>query len=718
MKATIEALQAELTENRTLIQVMLDCIPGLVYRASHQADGESRLHFVSDSANEIAGMAASHLTGDIRTLFDHVHPEDRPGLIAGLVHSGEQLCTWRHTYRFVHPRKGLRWQKVVAIPNRRHDGTLEWFGHIQDVSELREANTQLERRNRLLQTLDAAKSHWIEQQDIRAACAVLMEHLLHDAGAPFACVFETSRDKGGPRHLHLLTSHELLAGSLAAETADSRVWATALNPAVRAYLDLVSHSGAVHPQPLPHPTPDEPDEASTTAFPMIVHGELIGVLCLSNCERASGPTADEVHRSLLSSLSQLLQAHRLHLRLHNQSRELTNARSRLMASDGLIQAAMASMTHGMCIIDPHGFVVAYNQLYLDLLDLPRELLESRPLHQAVVDFQMQRGDFGPSCELVSGEARGYVRANAGWTSSPDRYLRRTRDGRALEIRSRRLEEGGLVRTYTDVTDRMNLIQEVQHLNANLQQQVAEQTHNLSVSLENLETLSFALAHDLRAPIRSIDGLAMILGEDAAPPQRDSLRKIQSLAQSMGSMIGDMLDLIRSGQQSLHFEYIDTGQLVRSVVDTVVPPSLNAAATVHPLPHARADKTMLTHVFINLIDNAFKYSSSRASPKIDIGFDEAEQAFFVRDNGIGFDMAATDQLFRLFGRLHANEGIPGSGVGLATCAQMVARHGGKIWATSEPDQGATFWVRLPFSCSKARDERSPVPAFASDVAGGR
>jgi hypothetical protein len=116
MKATIEALQAELTENRTLIQVMLDCIPGLVYRASHQADGESRLHFVSDSANEIAGMAASHLTGDIRTLFDHVHPEDRPGLIAGLVHSGEQLCTWRHTYRFVHPRKGLRWQRSWPFP--------------------------------------------------------------------------------------------------------------------------------------------------------------------------------------------------------------------------------------------------------------------------------------------------------------------------------------------------------------------------------------------------------------------------------------------------------------------------------------------------------------------------------------------------------------------------------------------------------------------------
>lgn len=167
----------------------------------------------------------------------------------------------------------------------------------------------------------------------------------------------------------------------------------------------------------------------------------------------------------------------------------------------------------------------------------------------------------------------------------------------------------------------------------------------------------------------------------------------------------MLDLIRSGQQSLHFEYIDTEQLVRSVMDTVVPPSLNAAATVHHLPHARADKTMLTHVFINLIDNAVKYSCSRASPKIDIGFDDAEQAFFVRDNGIGFDMAAADQLFRLFGRLHVHEGIPGSGVGLATCAQMIARHGGKILATSEPDQGATFWVRLPIACSEVRDERN-------------
>lgn len=561
----------------------------------------------------------------------------------------------------------------------------------------------------MFQTLDAAKSHWIEQQDIRAACAVLMEHLLLDVGARFTCAFETSRDKGGPRHLHLLTSHEWNADSSAGETVCSLGWATALKPAIHDILDLVQQSGAVHPQPLPHRTPDEqtvePDEASTTAFPMVVHGELIGVLCLSNCTRASGPMADEVHRSLLTSLSQLLQAHRLHFRLHAQSRELTSTRSRLMASDGLIQAAMASMTHGMCIIDPHGFVVAYNQLYLDLLDLPRELLESRPLHQAVVDFQMQRGDFGPSCALVSGEARDYVRANAGWTSSPDQYLRRTRDGRALEIRSRWLEEGGLVRTYTDVTDRMNLIQEVQHLNANLQQQVAEQTHNLSVSLENLETLSFALAHDLRAPIRSIAGLAKILGENAAPPQRDSLRKIQSLAQSMGSMIGDMLDLIRSGQQSLHFEYIDTEQLVRSVMDTVVPPSLNAAATVHRLPDTRADKTMLTHVFINLIDNAVKYTSSRASPKLDIGFDDAEQAFFVRDNGIGFDMAATDQLFRLFGRLHANEGIPGSGVGLATCAQMIARHGGKILATSEPDQGATFWVRLPIACSEVRDERN-------------
>jgi light-regulated signal transduction histidine kinase (bacteriophytochrome) len=135
-------------------------------------------------------------------------------------------------------------------------------------------------------------------------------------------------------------------------------------------------------------------------------------------------------------------------------------------------------------------------------------------------------------------------------------------------------------------------------------------------------------------------------------------------------------------------------LAHSVADALVPGVPQARIVVDSLPVVMGDATLLRQLLLNLMDNALKYSRHRHTPELELGYDGERQAFFLRDNGMGFDMARANKLFGLFQRLHAGAEVPGTGVGLAIVARIIERHGGRIWAESAPDQGATFWWTLP------------------------
>ncbi|MCY1533997.1 Phytochrome-like protein cph1 [compost metagenome] len=253
-------------------------------------------------------------------------------------------------------------------------------------------------------------------------------------------------------------------------------------------------------------------------------------------------------------------------------------------------------------------------------------------------------------------------------------------------------------THLDISDRVAAQEEIHALNASLEQRVQARTAELERSMRDMEAISYSIAHDLRAPLRSVNGFAQVIAEEEADGLsengRQMFERIARSSRNMGQMITDMLELLRVVQVELVPQPVPMAALACTVADALAPQVPNARIDVGHLPDALGDATLLRQVLSNLLDNALKYPRHQNGPVVSVGFDTGTGAYFVRDNGMGFDMARADKLFGLFQRLHAGTDVPGMGVGLAIVARIIERHGGRIWAESAPDAGATFWWTLP------------------------
>jgi PAS domain S-box-containing protein len=254
----------------------------------------------------------------------------------------------------------------------------------------------------------------------------------------------------------------------------------------------------------------------------------------------------------------------------------------------------------------------------------------------------------------------------------------------------------------DISDKVADEQRIQALNEYLE----EQKTALEASNKELESFSYSVSHDLRAPLRAIDGFSLMLLEDYGPKldheAQRYLATIRAGSQRMGQLIDDLLAFSRLGRQPLRAQTIDMDKIVREATKEALGAVTGSAPrlTIHPLPPAVGDPTLLEHVWGNLLGNAVKYSSKVANPAIEIGArqDGGETVYFVRDNGAGFDMQYASKLFGVFQRLHGQDEFPGTGVGLAIVHRIVTRHGGRVWANSAPGRGATFQFCLPGAVS--------------------
>jgi len=219
--------------------------------------------------------------------------------------------------------------------------------------------------------------------------------------------------------------------------------------------------------------------------------------------------------------------------------------------------------------------------------------------------------------------------------------------------------------------------------------------------EELESFSYAVAHDLRAPLRAIHGFARLLVEEhASTLDADGQRLLGVVcdnARQMGRLIDDLLALSRLGRKELDSVAVDMAAVAGGVVQELLraEPDRCVSVRIGDLPPTSGDRGMLQQVFVNLIGNALKFTRHVAEPAIEIGCTRGtEPAYFVRDNGAGFDTRFAEKLFNTFQRLHRAEEFEGTGVGLAIVQRIVQRHGGRVWAEAEPDRGATFFVALP------------------------
>lgn len=218
--------------------------------------------------------------------------------------------------------------------------------------------------------------------------------------------------------------------------------------------------------------------------------------------------------------------------------------------------------------------------------------------------------------------------------------------------------------------------------------------------KELEAFTYTVSHDLRAPLRSIDGFSRILIEEHTsnlPPEAlGYLKRVRAGAQQMGVLIDDLLTFSRLGRQPMRAQPVDLAALTRQISDQLKAeaPSRAINVSIDALPPVHGDASLLRQVMSNLLANAFKFTRTRDQADIHVGFDQEQRAFFVRDNGVGFDMRYADKLFGVFQRLHRADEFEGTGVGLAIVQRIIHRHGGRVWADGRLNEGAVFWFTLP------------------------
>lgn len=355
----------------------------------------------------------------------------------------------------------------------------------------------------------------------------------------------------------------------------------------------------------------------------------------------------------------------------------------------IIQTAM----DGFWLVDARGRILDVNDAYGKLTGYSREELQT----MSITDIE--------AVETAEETARHVRRVKE---TGRDQFETRhkCKDGRIIDIEvstNYQETEGGRFFVFVrDITERKLAEAEIKRLNTGLEQTVRERTAQLEASNKELEAFSYSVSHDLRSPLRAIDGFSRMLLDDYAD-RLDAegsrrLNVIRDSTRKMGQLIDDLLAFSRMGRREMAQSDIDMTGLARAVCEELraAAPERMLQFTVNTLPPARGDWSMIRQVFTNLLSNAVKFTKPRETAIVEVGgrAEEGENVYYVRDNGVGFDMQYVNKLFGVFMRLHSAGEFEGTGVGLALVQRIIHRHGGRVWAEGKVGEGATFYFTLP------------------------
>ena len=379
--------------------------------------------------------------------------------------------------------------------------------------------------------------------------------------------------------------------------------------------------------------------------------------------------------------------------------ERKRAEKELKQTLSLVKATLESTADGILVVDKEGKIESFNQRFLDMWRIPDSIIEYRDSDK-VINFVIKQ--LRDTEEFLFKLQQVYAQPNE------ENYdILEFKDKRVFERYSKPQKIGeaivGRVWSFRDITERKQAEEEIYKLNEELEQRVLQRTAELEASNRELESFSYSVSHDLRAPLRAIDGFSRILLEDYGDKYdaegKRLINIIRSNTQKMGELIDDLLALSRLGRKEIDLSDIDVDRLVRELfselgLDT---DKQKVKFNIKSLPDVCGDMGMLRQVFANLLLNAVKFTKTRETPMIEIGGynEDSRNIYYVKDNGVGFDMRYKDKLFGVFQRLHSGEEFEGTGIGLAIVQRIINRHGGQIWAEGRVNEGATFYFALPF-----------------------
>jgi len=345
--------------------------------------------------------------------------------------------------------------------------------------------------------------------------------------------------------------------------------------------------------------------------------------------------------------------------------------------------------------DPDSLHITGNRAADDLLRHPRgsEVSlsappEVRPGHfRAIKDGRELRLDELPAQRAARGEDVQNFEFSLVFDDGTTRHML----GYGTPLRDDEGKPRGAVHVLVDITERKEA-----------EKALAQRTAKLEEINKELESFSYSISHDLRAPLRAIDGYArMLLKKHGHEFDEDSMRKfnvIRSNSQMMGKLIDDILTLSRLGRAKMSIANLEVEGIIKDVWTELqtINPERNMTLTIQSMPTAYGDRTLLKQVYANLLSNAVKFTKYKNPAEIEAGgyTDGDDHVYYIKDNGVGFDMAYYDKLFGIFQRLHNDPDFEGTGVGLAIIQRVIHMHGGKVWAEGKVEEGATFYFSLP------------------------
>lgn len=388
--------------------------------------------------------------------------------------------------------------------------------------------------------------------------------------------------------------------------------------------------------------------------------------------------------------------------LSRQTEELLRSQQALETQGRMLTSVLDSMAEGLVVADEKGDFVIWNPAAEKILGRGAADIPPTKWSEHYRVFLADTVTSFPADQLT------LARAMRGEVSSAEMYIcnPELEGGVWIEASGSPLKDkdgalrGGVV-SFRNITQRRADEREIRKLNDELEQRVATRTAQLEAANKELESFSYSISHDLRAPLRHISGFARILTEDFAPSlpaeAQRHLDRIEQGATRMGQLVDELLNLTRVGRQTLAVQVTGLASIVKDVISMLEPETRGRSVKwiVNDLPFVECDSVLVRQVFQNLIGNALKYSRTRAPAVIEIGQTEkdGQNVLFVQDNGVGFSMKYADKLFGVFQRLHRAEDFEGTGVGLAIVQRIVQKHGGRVWAEAELDRGAIFYFTL-------------------------
>jgi len=366
----------------------------------------------------------------------------------------------------------------------------------------------------------------------------------------------------------------------------------------------------------------------------------------------------------------------------------------------LHRATLENTGSGILVVDNDCKILSFNQQFLNMWGITRDHAESfmDNNHDALAFMAEQLVDSQAFLQAAA-EMREPV-------AQPGHDIWHFKDGRIFERNTKPYSLSGdplgRVVNFQDITERVRAERQLEDYRNNLEELVSSRTVELEAVNNEIASFSYSVSHDLRAPLRSIDGFSKLMLEDYGDKLDDNARvyltRIRNASQHMGELIDDVLLLSRLSRRELSFQDLNLALLAKEIfrkLDDAEPERCAKLVVPRQLP-AKGDLHLLRILLENLLGNAWKYSRKQKSARIELNAqhdDDGQMIYFVRDNGVGFDMKYVEKLFQPFQRLHSVTEFEGTGIGLATVAQIVRRHSGEVWAESELNSGATVYFTL-------------------------